>query len=202
MNAVVVISSHIQMLRKVSLPLNNMSYSEYLGRMKQRLPNYIDTRPRRDAGHQTEIVKRLAASAIQEHKSPAVSQNMVLDGPTTRMNSPYKKAHTVQDTSVFNSYTAGQAVAQSEKANTKTAQIQGVCYSSSVVPEFNDRLATDTQLAAVQAAKNKYARGWNTSSCCIVCGKPPVFEGGCQCSLTTAQQVTLPTSVSRPEVPS
>jgi hypothetical protein len=179
-----------------------MSYSEYLGRMKQRLPNYIDTRPHRDAGHQTEIVKRLAASGVQENKTPAVSHNMVLDGPSTRVNSPYKKAHTVQDTSVFNSYTAGQAVAQSEKADTKNSQIQGVCYSSTVVPEFNDRLAADSQLAAVQSAKNKYARGWNTSSCCVICGEPPQFKGGCACSLTAAQRVALPTSGSRPEVPS
>ena len=179
-----------------------MSYSEYLGRMKQRLPNYIDTRPHRDAGHQTEIVKRLAASGVQENKTPQISQNMVLDGPTTRMNSPYKKAHTVQDTSIFNSYTAGQAVAQSDKANTKASQIQATCYSSSVVPEYNDRLAADSSLAAVQAAKNTYGRGWNTASCCLVCGKPPQFKGGCACSLTVAQQVGLPTSVSRPEVPS
>lgn len=177
------------------------SYSEYLGRLKQRLPQYIDTRPHRDAGHQTEVVKRLAASGVQENKRPAVSQNMVLDGPTTRINSPYKKAHTVQDTSIFNSYTAGQAVAESA-LTPKPAQIQAVCYSSSVVPEINDRLAANSQLAAIQAAKNTFARGWNTSSCCIVCGKPPQFKGGCACSLTTAQQVTLPTSVSRPEVPS
>lgn len=178
------------------------SYSEYLSRKQQRLANYIDTRPHRDAGHQTEIVKRLAASAVQENKTPASSRNMVLDGPSTRIISPYKKAHTVQDTSVFNSYTAGQAVAQSDKANTKASQIQGVCYSSTTMPDFNDRLAADSQLAAVQAARNKYARGWNTSSCCQVCGKPPQFKGGCACSLTLAQQVTLPTSVSRPEVPS
>lgn len=178
------------------------SYSEYLARKQQRLPKYIDTRPHRDAGHQTEIVKRLAASGVQENKTPAISQNMVLDGPTTRMNSPYKKAHTVQDTSIFNSYTAGQAVAQSDKANTKTPQIQATCYSSSVMPDYNDRLAADSSLAAIQAARNNYGRGWNTASCCTVCGKPPQFKGGCQCSLTVEQQVGLPTSVSRPEVPS
>lgn len=178
------------------------SYSEYLARKQQRLPKYVDTRPHRDAGHQTEVIKRLAAAGVQENKTPAISQNMVLDGPSTRINSPYKKAHTVQDTSVFNSYTAGQAVAQSEKANTKAPQIQDVCYSSSVMPDFNDRLAADSSLAAIQAAKNNYARGWNTASCCTVCGKPPQFKGGCQCSLTVAQQVELPTSGSRPEVPS
>lgn len=177
------------------------SYSEYLGRLKQRLPQYIDTRPHRDAGHQTEVVKRLAASGVQENKTPAVSHNMVLDGPTTRINSPYKKAHTVQDTSIFNSYTAGQAVAQSA-LTPKASQIQAVCYSSSVVPEINDRLAADSSLAAVQAAKNAYARGWSSAACCKVCGEPPQFKGGCSCSLTLAQQATLPTSVSRPEVPS
>ena len=178
------------------------SYSEYLGRMKQRLPQYIDTRPHRDAGHHTEIVKRLAASGTLETWSPATSGNMVLDGPSTQVNSPIKPGHSVQDTAIFNSYTAGQAVAQSQKANTKTPQIQATCYSSSVVPEFNDRLAADSNLAAIQAAKNTFGRGWNTASCCTVCGKPPQFDGGCQCQLTVAQQVNFPTSVSRPEVPS
>jgi len=179
------------------------SYSEYLGRMKQRLPTYIDTRPHRDAGHQTEVVKRLAASGVQENKTPAVSQNMVLGGPSSRVNSPIKPGHSVQDTTIFNSYTAGQAVAQSSMpVNAKTPQIQAVCYSSTTVPEYNDRLAADAQLAAVQAARNAYGRGWNTSACCIVCGKPPQFKGGCSCPLTLAQQVALPTSGSRPEVPS
>jgi hypothetical protein len=177
------------------------SYSEYLGRLKQRIPNYVDTRPHRDAGHQTEVVKRLAAAAVQETKTPAVSRNMVLDGPSTRVNSPIKPGHSVQDTSVFNEYTAGQAVAQDAR-NPKAAQIQNVCYSSSVVPEINNRLAADAQLALVQAAKNTYGRGWNTASCCLVCGKPPQFDGGCQCQLTLAQQPNFPTSKSRPEVPS
>jgi hypothetical protein len=177
------------------------SYSEYLGRMKQRLSKVQDTRPHRDAGHQTEIVKRLAAAGVLETLTPATSGNMVLGGPSTRVNSPIKPAHSVQDTTVYNEYTAGQAVAQSSTlANAKTPQIQPVCYSPSVVPEINDRLAADAQLALKQAAKNAYQRGWNT--CCAVCGKPPQFKGGCACSLTVAQQLTLPTSVSRPEVPS
>jgi hypothetical protein len=115
----------------------------------------------------------------------------------------YAKAHSVQDTAIYNEYTAGQAVAQSElRRNAKASQITPVCYSSTVVPEYNDRLARDTQLAAVQAARNQFQRGWNTASCCLVCGKPPVFDGGCECRLTVAQQVGLPTSVSRPQVPS
>jgi hypothetical protein len=177
------------------------SYSEYLGRMKQRMAKVQDTRPHRDAGHQTEIVKRLAASGVQESKTPASAGVLVLDGPSTRVRSFYAKAHSVQDTAVYNEYTAGQAVAQSARPqNAKTPQIQPVCYSSSVMPEYNDRLAADAQLALKQAAKNKYQRGWNT--CCLVCGEPPQFKGGCACSLTVAQQVALPTSVSRPEVPS
>lgn len=179
------------------------SYSEYLGRMQQRMQKVQDTRPHRDAGHQTEIVKRLAASGVQENKTPASAGVLVLDGPSTQVRSFYAKAHSVQDTSIYNAYTAGQAVAQSSKpANAKASQINVTCYSSTAVPEFNDRLRTDAQLAATQAQRNAYQRGYAVANCCIVCGKPPQFEGGCQCSLTVAQQVALPTSVSRPEVPS
>lgn len=179
------------------------SYSEYLGRMKQRMQTVQDTRPHRDAGHQTEIVRRLAASGVQEQKTTTVSGNLVLEAASTRVNAPIKGGHSVQDTSVYNEYTAGQAVAQSEmRVNAKASQISNVCYSSSVVPEYNDKLRTNAQLAAIQAAKNTYQRGWNTASCCVVCGKPPVFDGGCHCALTAAQQVGLPTSYSRPQLPS
>lgn len=179
------------------------SYSEYLSRKMQKTQKFVDTRPHRDASHQTEIVKRLAASGVQETWSPAVSQNMVLNGPSTQVNSPYKPSHRVKDASLYTAYIAGQDVAQtSTRVNTKAPQIAQVCYSSTAMPEINDRLAADAQLAAVQAARNAYGRGWNTASCCQVCGKPPQFDSGCQCALTVAQQVTLPTSVSRPEVPS
>lgn len=179
------------------------SYSEYLGRMQQRLQKVQDTRPHRDAGHQTEIVKRLAASGVQEQKTTTFSGNLVLEAASTRVIAPIKGGHSVQDTSVYNEFTAGQAVAQSAMpVNAKASQISQVCYSSTVVPEYNDKLAADAQLAAIQAAKNAYQRGYNTAACCQVCGKPPTFKGGCQCSLTTAQQLGLPTSVSRPEVPS
>jgi len=166
------------------------SYSEYLSRQQQRLQKFVDTRPHRDAGHQTEVVKRRAASAVQESKTPASAGVLVLDGPSTQVKSFYAKAHSVQDTSVYNAYTAGQAVAQSEKTP-KDSQITQVCYSSSVVPEYNDRLASDSQLAAVQAERNKYQRGWNTASCCQVCGKPPTLAGDCGCSLTTEQRNAL-----------
>ncbi len=168
------------------------SYSEYLSRQQQRLQKFVDTRPHRDAGHQTEVVKRLAASGVQESKTPASAGVLVLDGPSTRVQSFYAKAHSVQDTSVYNAYTAGQAVAQSElPVNKKASQISQVCYSTSVVPEYNDRLAADAQLSAIQDAKNKYQRGWNTAACCVVCGKPPVLASGCNCSLTVAQRNLL-----------
>lgn len=168
------------------------SYSEYLSRQQQRLQKFVDTRPHRDAGHQTEVVKRLAASGVQESKTPASAGVLVLDGPSTRVQSFYAKAHSVQDTSVYNAYTAGQAVAQSElPVNKKASQISQVCYSTSVVPEYNDRLAADAQLSAIQDAKNKYQRGWNTAACCVVCGKPPVLASGCNCVLTAAQRAGL-----------
>jgi hypothetical protein len=166
------------------------SYSEYLGRMQQRSQKIVDTRPHRDAGHQTEIIKRLAASGVQENKTPASSQNMMLNAPSTRVNSVYKKAHTVQDTSLFDSYTAGQAVAQGAlPVNAKTSQIIQVCYSSTAMPEYNDRLRNDAQLSAIQDAKNAYGRGYST--CCRVCGEPPSLAGSCACALTVAQRNAL-----------
>jgi hypothetical protein len=163
------------------------SYSEYLGRMKQRMQTVQDTRPHRDAGHQTEIIKRLAASGVQDSKTPASAGVLVLNGPSTQVQSFYAKAHTVQDTTVYNEYTAGQAVAQSAlPVNAKASQISNVCYSSSVVPEYNDRLAADTQLAAVQSERNKYARGYSTAACCQVCGKPPTLASGCACIVPVA----------------
>ena len=135
--------------------------------MQQRLGKVQDTRPHRDAGHQTEIVKRLAASGVQESKTPASAGVLVLDGPSTRINSHYAKAHTVQDQSTYNEFTAGQAVAQSEMpVNVKASQIVPVCYSSTAMPEYNDLLATDTQAALKQAAKNAYQRGYSTAACC------------------------------------
>ena len=164
--------------------------------MQQRLAKVQDTRPHRDAGHQTEIVKRLAASGVQESKTPTSSCVLVLDGPTTRVNSRYAKAHTVQDQSIYNEYTAGQAVAQSElPRNAKPSQIAPVCYSSTTMPEYNDLLATDTQASLKQAAKNAYQRGYSSAACCQVCGKPPVFARGCACSLTAAQQAALKNKV-------
>jgi hypothetical protein len=179
------------------------SYSEYLGRMKQRMIQYTDTRPHRDAGHQTEIVKRLAAAQTLETPTDVFSGNTMLNAPSTRVNSVYKGGHKVQDTETYNLYTAGQAVAQSAlPRNAKPSQIQAVCYSSAVVPEINDRLAADSQLAAVQAAKNTYGRGWNTANCCKVCGEPVQYTTACPCSLTVAQQVALKDVTRRFTTPS
>jgi hypothetical protein len=165
------------------------SYSEYLNRQQQRLQKFKDTRPHLDASHHTTNVKRLAAGQVLEQWNPAPAGVMVLDGPSTRVNSFYAQRHQVQDTSMYNEYTAGQAYSQ--HVNRKAPQIQETCYSSAIIPEYNDRLASNTQLAAIQDQKNKFQRGWNTSSCCVVCGKPPAFANGCNCSLTTAQRNQL-----------
>lgn len=162
------------------------SYGEYLSRQQQRLQKFVDTRPHRDAGHHTEIVKLRAASAVLESTNPRSAGVMVLNGPSTQVRSFYAKAHNVQDASVFAGFEGAQALVQSEKTP-KASQISEVCYSSAVVPEYNDRLAADPQLAAVQAARNAYLRG----NCCTVCGKPPTLASGCSCALTTAQRNAL-----------
>jgi hypothetical protein len=177
------------------------SYSEYLNRKMQRTQKFVDTRPHRDAGHQTEIVKRLAASAVQEQKTTTFSGNLVLDGPSTRVIAPIKGGHSVQDASLYNEYTAGQEVAQAARTP-KAPQIQETCYSSTTIPEINDKLRTNTSLAAIQSQKNAYQRGWNSSSCCKLCGEPAQFADSCNCRLTVAQQVALPTSGGKPRVPS
>lgn len=147
------------------------SYSEYLGRLKQRIPKYIDTRPHRDAGHQTEVVKRLAASAVQETKNPQSAGVIVLDGPSTQVKSFYAKAHSVQDTSVYNQYTAGQAVAQSA-LTPKAAQIVATCCAP---PEINDRMKNDAQFAKIIHAKQGVR-----ADCCSKCGA--VFDAAvCGC---------------------
>ncbi len=168
------------------------SYGEYLSRQQQRLQKVIDTRPHRDAGHQTEIIKLRAASAVLESTNPRSAGVMVLNGPSTQVRSFYAKSHTVQDASVFAGFEGAQALSQSElPRNAKPSQISEVCYSSTVVPEYNDRLRLDPRLAAVQAERNKYQRGWNVAACCQVCGKPPVLANGCNCRLTTAQREGL-----------
>ena len=168
------------------------SYSEYLGRMKQRMQTVKDTRPHRDAGHQTEIVKRIAASGVLDSKTPTSAGVLVLNGPSTQVKSYYAKSHSVQDAAIYADYVYGQAVAQSEMpVNVKTPQINQTCYSSTTIPEYNDKLRTDSSLAAIQAAKNAYQLGYLSSSACEVRGEPPVFAGSCTGRLTAAQQNSL-----------
>ena len=176
------------------------SYSEYLARKMQRTQKFLDTRPHRDAGHHTEILKRLAAAGVQEQKTNATSGNLVLNGPTTRgVLSPYKPTHSVQDVSRYTDYTAGQAVAQSSMpVNAKSSQIQQVCYSADVVRDRNDVLRLDTNEAAKQALKNAALN----ANCCRLCGEPAQFTTACPCTLTAAQQVALKDVTRRFTTPS
>lgn len=159
------------------------SYSEYLNRMKMRLPSYTDTRPHRDAGHQTEIIKRVAAATVQESKTPRSAGVMVLNGPSTQVRSFYAKAHSVQDTSLFEAYEAGQAVAQTER-NRPASQIQGVCYSADVIREKQDTLRLYPQEALKQAAVN------NLKNCCRLCGEPIQYTTACPCNASGLKDTT------------
>lgn len=176
------------------------SYSEYLGRKMQRTQKFLDTRPHRDAGHHTEILKRLAASGVQEQTTNQPSRNLVLDGPTTRgVLSPYKPTHSVQDISRYTEYTAGQAVAQSSApVNAKAPQIALTCYSASVMPDVNDTLRLNPDEAAKQALKTA---GLNRL-CCRLCGEPAQFTTACPCTLTAAQQTALKDVTRRFTTPS
>ena len=179
------------------------SYSEYLSRKKQRLPNIVDTRPHRDAGHQTEIIKRLAASGTLEVTNPVAACLLPLNAPSTASNSAYYqgKLHRVQDASAYVSYTSGQAVAQSAKSiNAKTSQIQLPCQTSATIPELGDKLAADAQLSLKQAEKNAYQRGYAAANC-PSCGglytpTKVQFASGCKCKLTGAQIASLKSAVS------
>jgi hypothetical protein len=174
------------------------SYSEYLNRQKQRLPNYIDTRPQKqDASWYTTNVKRSAAAGTLESLTPARAGVVVLNGPSTQVTSMYGKAHTVQDASMYNEYTAGQEYIQSRKSgNVKPPQIQGVCYSSDVIREKQNTLTLYPQEALKQAAKN------NLGGCCRLCGEPAQFTTACPCSLTAAQQAALKDAKRRFTTPS
>jgi len=174
-----------------------MSCSEYLVRYQARLPKYVDTRPRyHDASQFTDITKRTAASGNLETRVSATACTYALGfGPQSYYNGG---GHRVQDASDFLSYTSGQAQAQATMLQNQKVlpSIQLPCFNSTAVPEFNDRLANDSNLAYVQSQKNQYQRGYNTASCCIVCGKPPTFAGSCHCSLTGAQIYALKSAVT------
>jgi hypothetical protein len=173
-----------------------MSCSEYLVRYQQRLPKYVDTRPRyKDASQFTDITKRTAAAGNLETARSATACTYSLGMQITPSIPQYYNGggHNVQDASDFLSYTSGQAQAQSTQLKNQKAlpSIQLPCFNSTAIPEFNDRLANDTNLASIQAQKNQFQRGWNTASCCIVCGQPPKFASGCNCRLTGAQIYAL-----------
>jgi hypothetical protein len=152
------------------------SYSEYLNRHKQRLPNIVDTRPHRDASHQTEIVRMLAASGNYETVVPKTACTTVLNAPATSTpaSTVYGGGHTVQDASAFLAYTAGGALAGGEmRINAKPSQIQKVCYTRATIPELQTMLDgtalvgnVDRTVYANRQAYRTTARNYN---CCPTC---------------------------------
>lgn len=178
-----------------------MSYSEYLGRYKQKMVTITDTRPHRDAGHQTEIVRRLAASRNLETAVAATACLLPLNAPSTRGSAGYNHGggHRVMTTSRYVEYTAGQAVAQGAlPANAKASQITNTmpCLSSAQLPEINDKLFADAELSKIQAARQMYGNGY-ANNCCPTCKKTQK-AGGCNCKLTVAQQAALKSAIQWP----
>jgi hypothetical protein len=177
------------------------SYSEYLGRYKQRMVTITDTRPHRDAGHQTEIVKRLAASGNLETAVARTACVLVLNAPSTASPAGFNHGggHTVQDTSDYNEFTAGQAVAQGElRRNAKAAQITNTmpCLSSTQLPEINDKLRADTELSKIYVARQMFGNGY-VNNCCPTCKKTQK-AGECNCRLTAAQSAALKSNIQWP----
>jgi hypothetical protein len=168
--------------------------------MKQRMVTITDTRPHRDAGHQTEIVKRLAASGNLETRVASTVCATVLNAPSTASQSAYLHGggHSVQDAPMYAEYIAGQSVAQGDLANTKASQITNTmpCLSSSQLPEINDRLAADAELSLIQAARQNYGLGY-ASNCCPTC-KKVLLADSCNCRLTAAQQAALKSTINWP----
>jgi hypothetical protein len=154
------------------------SYSEYLNRHKQRLPNIVDTRPHRDASHQTEIIRMLAASGNYETVVPKTACTVVLNNPATSTpaSTVYGGGHTVQDASAFLAYTAGGALAGGEmRINAKAAQITKTCYTRAMIPELQTMLDgtalvgnVDRTVYANRQAYRTTARNYN---CCQTCNK-------------------------------
>jgi hypothetical protein len=160
-----------------------------------------DTRPHRDAGHQTEIVKRLAASANLETAVARTACVRVLNAPSTASDSTFLHGggHKVRDTSDYNEFTAGQAVAQGElRRNAKASQITNTmpCLSSTTLPEINDRLRADAELSKIQAARQMFGKGY-VSNCCPKCKKIQL-AGECNCRLTAAQSAALKSNIQWP----
>lgn len=162
------------------------SYSEYLGRMKQRMPQIIDTRPqKRSASHQTEIVRRVAAAGNLETVRPstvcAPSRMRTFDGNLFSTNG----GHRVRDAQHITEFVAGNAVAQSRKPGVSNQslgpQMTGrACMTTANLPEINDKLAADANLSAIKAQKNAFERGYTTANCCNMC-KKVLFASTCPC---------------------
>jgi len=179
------------------------SYSEYLGRYKQRMVTITDTRPHRDAGHQTEIVKRLAASGNLETAVANTACVLVLNTPSTRNAAGFNHGggHNVQDAPMYAEYTAGQAVAQGELAkNAKASQITNTmpCLSTTTLPEINDRMAADpTGFGAIYNTRQLGEKGYKT---CLTCGATyrTQLASGCNCRLTAAQASGLKSNIQWP----
>lgn len=177
------------------------SYSEYLGRYQQRMVTITDTRPHRDAGHQTEIVRRLAASGNLETRVANTANGVILNAPSTRTPVGYIHGggHKVKDAPMYAEFTAGQAVAQaSTRANAKASQITNTmpCLSSTQLPEINDKLSADAEMSKIQAARQMYGNGY-TNNCCPNC-KKVLLASGCNCRLTVAQSSALKSVINWP----
>jgi len=147
-----------------------------------------------DASDYTRQIKRQAAAGNLETAVVKPVCTTTLNMTATLPNSQFYSGggHNVTDTSVYNEYTAGQAVAQAlQPGNVKPAQIQNLCLSSSTLPEVNDKMAADpTGFGAIYNARRSFGKGYNP---CVTCGGNPKvqFARGCPCSITPAQAAQL-----------
>jgi hypothetical protein len=161
-----------------------------------------DTRPHRDAGHQTEIVKRLAASGNLETAVANTACVLVLNTPSTRNPAGFNHGggHNVQDAPMYAEYTAGQAVAQGELVrNAKASQITNTmpCLSSAQLPEINDKMSADpTGFGAIYNAKQLQGKGYNS---CLTCGATykAQFASGCNCTGASLASQGLKSAIQR-----
>lgn len=162
------------------------SYSEYLGRMKQRMPQIIDTRPqKRSASHQTEIVRRVAAAGNLETVRPStvcVPSQMRTPGGNVFSTGG---GHRVRDAQHITEFVAATAVAQSLKPGVSNQslgpQMTGrACMTTANLPEINDKLAASATLSAIKAQQNAFERGYNRANCCNMC-KKVLFASTCPC---------------------
>lgn len=118
------------------------SYSEWLGRKLQNEKKYLDTRPHRDAGHHTEVVKRLAVATLAER-------------PTGKP---------VVEASTYTDYVGGVGLRTGTAANTKAPQITQVCASVNGVDNRYPSPAYTNRAVLAGLGKAKLA------NCCVTCG--------------------------------